>query len=193
MWGDHLLASLRRPYHISTAVRNALAFLFPHLPRNDTISRILWMRNRRHIFLQRWVCCKCSFCRNHSGFCNYSTDRLKSWIKKHRKKFLFLTDTVVQNFLGAEVKQNTSRKTESYSFTWVMVFLAAENENRQLEDLPQADFGYVHENSSSFGKEKVINRKFSVVCFCNGSTHFFHLEPYHRRALRFFFRGLWNL
>ena len=74
-----------------------------------------------------------------------------------------------------------------------MVFLAVENENRQLEDLPQADFGCVHENSSSFGKEKVINWEFCekkitpVVCFCNGSTHFFHLEPYHRRTLRFFF------
>ena len=60
-----------------------------------------------------------------------------------------------------------------------MVFLAVENENRQLEDLPQADFGCVHENSSSFGKENVINWEFcekkitSVVCFCNGSTAFF--------------------
>ena len=26
-----------------------------------------------------------------------------------------------------------------------MAFLVAENENRQLEDLPQADFGRVHE------------------------------------------------
>ena len=80
MWGDHLLASLSRPHHIYYPVRTGLAFLFLHLPRNDTISRILRMRIRRHIFLHRRVCCKCSFCQHRSGFCNYSTDRLKSWI-----------------------------------------------------------------------------------------------------------------
>ena len=89
MWGDHFLASLRRPHHISTAVRTRLAFLFRHLPRNDTISRILWMRNRRHIFLYRRVCCKCSFCQHRSGFCNYSTDRLKSWIWVNSMFYIF--------------------------------------------------------------------------------------------------------
>ena len=43
------------------------------------------------------------------------------------------------------------------SSTWVMVFLVVENENRQLEDLPQADFGRVHEKISFVGKEKVNN------------------------------------
>ena len=38
-----------------------------------------------------------------------------------------------------------------------MVFLAAENENQQMEGLPPADFGRVHENISFFGKEKVNN------------------------------------
>ena len=62
-----------------------------------------------------------------------------------------------------------------------MVFLVAENENRQLEDLPQADFGRVHENISFVGKEKVNNWEFCekkatpIVCFCNGWTHFFIL------------------
>ena len=32
------------------------------------ISRILWMRNRRHIFLHHRVCCKCSFCQHRPGF-----------------------------------------------------------------------------------------------------------------------------
>ena len=74
-----------------------------------------------------------------------------------------------------------------------MVFLVAENENRQLEDLPQADFGRVHENISVVGKEKVNNWEFCekkatpIVCFCNGSTHFFHLESYRQCALRLFF------
>ena len=34
-------------------------------------------------------------------------------------------------------------------------FLAAENENRQLEDLPLADFGGVPEKISFVGEEKV--------------------------------------
>ena len=38
-----------------------------------------------------------------------------------------------------------------------MVFLAAENENRQLRNLPQAVFGRVHENISFDDKEKVNN------------------------------------
>ena len=41
-----------------------------------------------------------------------------------------------------------------------MVFLAAENENRQLGDLPQADIGRVHENISFVDKEKVNNWEF---------------------------------
>ena len=41
-----------------------------------------------------------------------------------------------------------------------MVFLVAENENRELEDLPQANFGSVHENIPFFGKEKVNNWEF---------------------------------
>ena len=63
-----------------------------------------------------------------------------------------------------------------------MVFLVAENENRQLEDLPQADFGRVHENISFVGKEKVNNWEFCekkatpIVCFCNGSTDLFILN-----------------
>ena len=90
MWGDHLLASLARPHHIYNTVRTGLAFLFLHLPRNDTISRILWMRNRRHIFLYRRVCCKCSFCQHRSGFCNYGTDRLKSWISVNAMFYIIL-------------------------------------------------------------------------------------------------------
>ena len=87
MWGDHLLASLRSPHHISAPVRTGLAFLFLHLPRNDTISRMLWMIHR-HIFLYRRVCCECSFCQHHSGFCNYSTDRLKSWISVNAMSYI---------------------------------------------------------------------------------------------------------
>ena len=69
------------------------------------------------------------------------------------KQFVFQTDNVAQNFLEAEV--NEIHKI-TY-LTWVMAFLAAENENRQLEDLPRADFGCVHKNVSFFDKEKVNN------------------------------------
>ena len=42
--------------------------------------------------------------------------------------------------------QNTKRKTKSYvTVALVMAFLAAENENRLLEDLLQADFGLTSE------------------------------------------------
>ena len=63
-----------------------------------------------------------------------------------------------------------------------MVFLVAENENRELEDLPQADFGRVRENIPFFGKEKVNNWEFCekkatpIVCFCNGSMDLFILN-----------------
>ena len=101
MWGDHLLASLIRLHHISTPVRAGLVFLFLHLPRNDTIPRMLWMRSGRHIFLHRWVCCKCSFCQHHSGFCNYGTDRLKSWIiRKLKEKNYFINCGVLDGFLA---------------------------------------------------------------------------------------------
>ena len=89
MWGDHLLASLRSPHHIYNPIRTGLAFLFLHLPQNDTIPRILWMRICRRIFLDRWVCCKCSFCQPRSGFCNYGTDRLKSWISVNAMFYIF--------------------------------------------------------------------------------------------------------
>ena len=74
-----------------------------------------------------------------------------------------------------------------------MVFLAAENENRQLRDLPQADFGRVHENISFDDKEKVSNCEFSekkvtpIICFCNGSTHFFILSFITDAIYDFFF------
>ena len=81
-----------------------------------------------------------------------------------------------------------------------MVFLAAENENQQMEGLPPADIGGVHENISFFGKEKVNNWEYCekkvtpFVCFCNGSTHFkFSSWPLSPTHFATFFRGLGNL
>ena len=69
----------------------------------------------------------------------------------------------------------------------VMAFLAATNENRQLEDLLQADFGRVPERLllsvriSSKPRiscsENYAHCLFVCFFFCNVSTHFFHVEP----------------
>ena len=74
-----------------------------------------------------------------------------------------------------------------------MVFHVAENENRELEDLPQANFGRVHENITFFGKEKFNNWEFCekkatpIVCFCNGSTDLFILSLIADALYDFFF------
>ena len=49
------------------------------------------------------------------------------------------------NLKGEETKIWKRKPKVTYSVALVMAFLAAENESRQLEDLPQADFGSVPE------------------------------------------------
>ena len=74
-----------------------------------------------------------------------------------------------------------------------MAFLAAENENRQLEDSPQADFGRVPKRFllSVRTKSIVNNWEFCVskitpiVCFCSVSTLFSSCQ--RQRTLRFLF------
>ena len=67
-----------------------------------------------------------------------------------------LTDSDVQTFLEGEGNQNTERKTEHYElYGFGNAFLAAEN--RQLGDLPRADFCRVPEKISCVGKDKVNN------------------------------------
>ena len=78
-----------------------------------------------------------------------------------------------------------------YSVASVMAILAAENENRLLDVLPQADFVRLERFLLSV-REKCITEDFVhknyVHCsFCNDSTHFFGLEPLHQRTLRFLF------
>ena len=62
----------------------------------------------------------------------------------------------MQNFLEVEEHQNTKSKKVT-RLALAVAFLAAKNENLQLEDLSQADFGRVSEKISSIGKEKVNN------------------------------------
>ena len=61
----------------------------------------------------------------------------------------------------------------------VLAFLSAENENRQLEDLPLADFGRLPERLLLSVRTKSINENFfkskitTIVVFYNhDSTHF---------------------
>ena len=86
-------------------------------------------------------------------------DFLELWLpKKERRKIRISNRQCHSKFLrrGSKTKYE-KKKPKVRSSTWVMVFLVVENENRQLEDLPQADFGREHENISLVGKEKVNN------------------------------------
>ena len=80
---------------------------------------------------------------------------------KTRKKSVSLTDCEVQTFLEGEGNQYTKRKTKvTYSVALVLGFLSAENENRQLEDLPPADFGRLPERLLLSVRAKSINGNF---------------------------------
>ena len=63
-----------------------------------------------------------------------------------------------------------------------MAFLAAENENRQLEDLPQADCGRLPERFLLSVRTKSTTENFvywklrPLFCFCSVLTHFFILN-----------------
>ena len=62
--------------------------------------------------------------------------------------------------LSKKVKKTNIRKEKpkvTYSVALVMAFLAANNENRQLEDLPQADFGRFPERLLLSVRTKSIN------------------------------------
>ena len=78
----------------------------------------------------------------------------------------------------------------------MMGFLAAENENRQPEDMPQADFGRVPERfllsvrTNSYLRIFILKIR-PIVCFSSASTHVFVLTaPTH---LTIFIRGLPDL
>ena len=65
---------------------------------------------------------------------------------KKLKKSISLTDDDVQTFLeGEKNKIRIEKQKVTYSVVLVLAFLG--NENRQLEDLSQADFGRVPEQN----------------------------------------------
>ena len=68
---------------------------------------------------------------------------------KERRSLYRLADSDVQTFTRKGRKPRYGeKKTEKYVFSSFGggIFLAAENENPQMEDLPQADFGHVSVN-----------------------------------------------
>ena len=82
------------------------------------------------------------FCSNYGGL--------------NTKKSVSLTDSEVPTFPEGEENQYAKRKTE----VLVLAFLSAEDENRQLENLPLADFGRLPEKLLLSLKIKSINENF---------------------------------
>ena len=67
-------------------------------------------------------------------------------VAKTLKKSVLLTDSEVQTFLERKKTNILKEKPKvTYSVALVLAFISAENENRQLEDLPLADFGRLPE------------------------------------------------
>ena len=80
---------------------------------------------------------------------------------KTLKNSVSLTDSEVQTFLEGEENQLLKEKLKvMYSVALVLAFLSAENENRQLEDLPLADFGRLPERLLLSVRTKSINENF---------------------------------
>ena len=68
---------------------------------------------------------------------------------------------MVQTFLEGEENQYTKKKPKvTYSVALRLAFLPAENENRQLEDLPLADFSRLPERLLLLVRKKSINENF---------------------------------
>ena len=80
---------------------------------------------------------------------------------KTQKKSVSLTDSDAQTFLEGEENNILKEKPKvKYSAALVLTFLSAENENRQLEDLPLADFGRLSERLLLSERRKSMNENF---------------------------------
>ena len=78
-----------------------------------------------------------------------------------------LTDSEIQTFLKGEENKYTKQKPKvTYSVALVLAFLSAENENRQLEGLPVADFGCLPERLLLSVRKKSVNENYDHCCFC---------------------------
>ena len=80
---------------------------------------------------------------------------------KTLKKSVSLTDSAVQTFLKGEKTNTRKQKPKvTYSVALVLAFLVAGNENRQLKDLPLADFGRLPERLLLSVRTKSLNENF---------------------------------
>ena len=83
---------------------------------------------------------------------------------KTLKKSVSLTDSEAQTFLEGEENNILKEKSKvKYSAALVLAFLSAENENRQLEDLPLADFGRLPDRLLLSIRTNSINKNFVFV------------------------------
>ena len=80
---------------------------------------------------------------------------------QNTEKSASLTGSGIQTFLEGEENQNTKKNPESYVFCgFIMAYLEAESENRQLKVFPQNDFGYVPERFLLSEKSNSITEHF---------------------------------
>ena len=85
----------------------------------------------------------------------------QNMVAKTPKNSISLRDSDVQTFLkGKKTKIRKEKPKVTYSVALVMAFLAAKNENRQLEDSPQADFGRVPERFLLSVRTKSMTKNF---------------------------------
>ena len=108
---------------------------------------------------------------------------------ENTKKSVSLPDNEVQNFLEGEENQYTKRKPKvAYSVALVLAFLLAENENRQLEDLPLADLGRLPHSLVSYrvtySKRNFISARPCILLYS------FATVPTMRKMLRVTLRPL---
>ena len=108
---------------------------------------------------------------------------------ENTKKSVSLPDNEVQNFLEGEENQYTKRKPKvAYSVALVLAFLLAENENRQLEDLPLADLGRLPHSLVSYrvthSKRNFISARPCIILYS------FATVPTMRKMLRVTLRPL---
>ena len=81
----------------------------------------------------------------------------------------------------------------AYSVALVLAFLSAENENRQLKDLPFADFGRLPERLLLLVRTKSINENFvnwklrPLLFLQSWFKAFFHFKSQRLRTLRLLF------
>ena len=99
--------------------------------------------------------------------------------KTLKTPYRLLTVTLKLSLRGKKTKHVREEKPKvTKSVALVMAFPTAENENRELEDLPQADFGRVSERFLLSVRTKSMTENFytkitPIVCFCSFSTRFF--------------------